>query len=236
MFEHQRIRQIGKTILLFLFLGTLSLPVSAQTAEDKTGNWLMYFGNHRFNDRWSLHTEAQLRLFEVSQHFNQFLPRVGLNYHFKNGASITGGYAYIPTENFDKTNANSLSTEHRIWQQLILKNTLGRLNFEHRYRVEQRWVTRGNTTNYGDRLRYRLFVALPLNHKELVDKTFFIGLYDEIFINVSDAPFDQNRLYGALGYKLNAKLSFQAGYLRHRLGSMNLNRLQFAMFLNTSRG
>ena len=60
-------------------------------------------------------------------------------------------------------------------------------------------------------------------------------VYDEIFLNVTDSPFDQNRLYAALGYKFNPSVSLQAGYLRHRLGNQKLNRFQLGVFLNTKR-
>ena len=59
--------------------------------------------------------------------------------------------------------------------------------------------------------------------------------YDEIFLSITDTPFDQNRLYAALGYKFNASVAVQAGYLRHRLGSQKLNRFQLGVFLNTKR-
>lgn len=223
-------------ITLISLISGLGQTTKAQSPEDFTGNWIMYFGTHKLSERLSVHTEAQLRLYEPSQNFNQLLTRTGLNYHFKNGNAITMGYGYIPAEDFDKSKANSNSTEHRVWQQLILKNSLSRLNFEHRYRVEQRWVTRNDQTNYSDRLRYRLLVSIPINHQKMDDKTLFLAFYDEIFINVSDQPFDQNRLYGALGYKRNGNLSFQAGYLRHRLGSSNLNRIQFGVFITTGKG
>ena len=57
----------------------------------------------------------------------------------------------------------------------------------------------------------------------------------EIFLNISDEPFDQNRLFGALGIQVNDNMNIQVGYLRHRLGTQNLNRLQFAVFLNTGK-
>ena len=39
--------------------------------------------------------------------------------------------------------------------------------------------------------------------------------------------------FGALGFKINKSINVQAGYLRHRSGDLNLNRLQVAVFLNT---
>ena len=80
-----------------------------------------------------------------------------------------------------------------------------------------------------------LSVRLPISKKK--DFPIFISLYDEIFLNLSNNPFDQNRLYGALGYQINYNTNIQLGYLKHRnavsTGIQNLNRLQIAVFLNT---
>ena len=62
-------------------------------------------------------------------------------------------------------------------------------------------------------------------------------MYDEIFLNISNSPFNQNRLYGAIGYQINDNTNIQLGYLKHHntvsTEIQNLNRLQLAIFLNT---
>ena len=204
-----------------------------ETGVDKWGNWLMYFGTHRINDDLSIHTEAQFRFFEPTSNLNQILLRTGLNYHLTSHAMLTAGYAYIPTESFEKGNLQVSTRENRIWQQFILRNKVGRLAFEHRYRLEQRWIAQDGITTYRNRTRYRLFIAIPLSKPKMEDKTFFLAAYDEIFVNLSDDVFGQNRLYGALGYKINRVFSVQAGYLRNRIGALGFNRLQFAIFVNT---
>ena len=76
-----------------------------------------------------------------------------MNYHIDKNTSLTAGYAWIPTqtsmgEGFD----GDLVTENRIWQQFILKNKVGNINFRHRYRLEQRWIKLGEETKYKNRL------------------------------------------------------------------------------------
>jgi len=210
----------------------ISNNVKGQNIEENLGSWWMYFGTHRFSEKYSLHYETQLRNYEIVSNFNQLLPRVGLNYHIDKNTSITAGYAWIPTqtsmgEGFD----GDLVTENRIWQQFILKNKVGNINFRHRYRLEQRWIKLGEETKYKNRARYMLSLRLPISKNE--DSPLFISLYDEIFLNISDTPFDQNRLFAALGYQINKQMNFQLGYLRHRSGGLDLNRLQLAVFLNT---
>lgn len=221
-----------RLLLLVLLIG--SIQGKAQSIEEENlGSWIMFFGNSKLSENYSLHTEAQLRLYEPLSNFNQLLLRVGLNYHINNKSMLSLGYGYIPTASFDLEQFQASSIEHRVWEQFILTNNIGRLFFEHRYRVEQRWISAASKNIYLDRLRYRLLLNIPINNAGLIDNTLFLSFYDEIFLNVTEAPFDQNRLYAALGYKFNKALSVQTGYLRHRLGALNLDRLQLGVFFNT---
>lgn len=223
----------------------ISNNVKGQKIEENLGSWFMYFGTHKLSEKYSLHYETQLRNYEIVSNFNQLLPRVGLNYHIDENTSLTAGYAFIPTQNiFDLGWDEQIITENRIWEQFILRNSINRIKIRHRYRLEQRWIKKvdiiqisNNTslsefsTSYKNRARYMLSVKLPISKNE--DSPLFISLYDEIFLNISDSPFDQNRLFAALGYQINKQMNFQVGYLRHRSGGLNLNRFQLAVFLNT---
>ena len=224
---------IKKRIFYLICIVFISNNVKGQNpAENELGNWLMYFGTHKISEKYSLHYETQLRNYEIISNFNQLLPRVGLNYHIDESSIVTAGYAFIPTQNeFDKGWGKEMVTENRIWEQFILRNSINRVKIRHRYRLEQRWVKAGDITTYKNRARYMLSVKLPISKNE--ESPLFISLYDEIFLNISDNPFDQNRLFAALGYQVNKQMNIQLGYLRHRSGSLDLNRLQLALFLNT---
>ena len=229
----QIIIMIRKPIFYLICLIFVSNNIKGQNVEENFGSWLMYFGTHKLSDNYSLHYETQLRNYEILSNFNQLLPRVGLNYHIDKNTSITAGYAFIPTQNeFDKGWGEEMVTENRIWQQFILKNVVGRIKIRHRYRLEQRWIKNEALHSYKNRARYMLSLKVPISKNE--ESPLFISLYDEIFLNISNTPFDQNRLFAALGYQVNKQMNFQLGYLRHRSGVLNLNRLQIAVFLTTS--
>ncbi len=233
-----------KRILIFCLLATLSLDAqefaTERTGEDETGIWYMYFGMNKIAERWSLHTEAQFRYYETSGNFNQLLLRTGANYHITPNAIVTGGYAFINTDpNFEDFRAfgdilveDIRIKEHRIFQQFILKNKVWEFLFEHRYRLEQRFITFGET---GDsdfskstqhRARYRIQATLPLTD------TFFLNFYDELFINLQDNLFGQNRLYGALGVHITDNSSLQVGWLRNQFSNAVFDRLQIGFFFN----
>lgn len=212
--------------ILLIFIPWSPPPLSAQ---GEVGNWLMYFGQNRISDMWSLHTEFQHRNHTaLPSDIEQLLLRVGLNYHLSPSAFISAGYGYITSYDFDGDYRMADRKEHRIWQQLIMINSLGRIKFEHRYRLEQRWVDQ----EYSNRIRYRLMAFIPLNKATLQAGTIFIGLYDEIFLNTRETFFDRNRLYGALGYQISNATGLQAGMLHQQVGNQGKWYLQLAVVFN----
>jgi len=231
-----------KLVVLFLLA---TLTINAQevapepSGENETGIWYMYFGMNQVSERWSIHTEAQFRYYETSGNFNQMLLRTGANYHINPNAIATFGYAYIDTDpsflDFPFADAGFSGNEiieHRIFEQFILKDKVWEFLFEHRYRLEQRFITVGgeNDPEFENRrehrARYRIQATLPLTD------TFFLNFYDELFINLQDNLFGQNRLYGALGVHITNNSSLQVGWLRNQFSNAVFNRFQIGFFFN----
>jgi len=214
--------------VLSLFLSLL--PFSFLAQQDLTGNWLMYFGTNRFTDKWSIHTEFQYRNHTFSPtNPEQLLLRTGLNFHYSKKATVTLGYAYVPSYIYESEQKSPEIEESRIWQQFILTNSVGRIKFEHRYRLEQRFI--GNI--YKNRFRYRLMLFIPLNKKKIEKGALFLGLYDEVFVNSKQVFFDRNRLYGALGYQFTKDIGLQVGYLHQRVNGFSKGYFQIGAVVNT---
>ncbi len=216
-------------LFLFISLLLLNTNTSAQnTGEDQLGAWYMYFGTNQISDKLSIHSEAQFRFYEVASTFNQLLLRTGLNYHINRNAIVTGGYAYINTDaTFEDIPTEENSNEHRIFQQFILKNIVGKFKFEHRYRLEQRFISTQVDNFTAHRARYRLQLTYPINEK------WFLNAYDEVFINLQEPIFGQNRLYGAVGYNVKNNFSIQLGYLKNHFTGINFDRFQLGVIYNT---
>lgn len=217
-------------VLCFVFF---SFFISAQVNVTDIGSWGMLFNQTRLHNKWSLHSEVQFRSYEINPNTEQLLIRGGLNFHANPGLVFTAGYGWITNYiNDEKVFKDQTVDENRIWEQLILKSNSGRVFFEHRYRFEQRWISTSFNTNYKNRLRYLLRLTIPLNSKEVKKNTVFIGLYNEIFINLSNAPFDRNRLYGALGFQVNSSTNIQLGYLVQTVGTKSKQYLQLGLTFN----
>jgi hypothetical protein len=197
----------------------------AQSSDDALGSWLMYFGQNRVGERSSIHTEAQFRFREVGSNRSQLLFRVGFNHDINADNMVTGGYGYIDSRDADRRESGT--TEHRIWQQYIQRSRVSGVSFEHRFRFEQRWISRGRDTDFGLRARYRLALTVPFG-----ESPWFAAVYDEIFLRIESNAFDQNRLYGAIGYRIDSKLNLQAGYLIQSFDNRRHDALQLAVFFN----
>lgn len=222
----------------FLFTGG---AVLAQVSE--TGNWLIYFGNQNFaNNKWVWHNEVQYRNYNFVGNQEQLLLRTGVGrYLTENNNILSLGYAFINTRPLSLQNGivdiNDAGEfqEHRIWQQFLSRQTIGRVIFTHRYRFEQRFFE-------GDdfRLRYRYFLGanIPLNKPKMEAQTLYLSLYNEIFINSNNtdnpAFFDRNRLFGAMGYQVKPGLRFEVGMMRQSVNNtaFSRNQLQFVVFNN----
>lgn len=178
----------------------------------------MYFGQNKFHEDWSWHTEAQHRNRTVGMDLEQLLLRTGINRHYDRGV-FTLGYAHI--RNQDPEGEWSM-VEHRIWQQWIRNHSFGKLKVNDRYRIEQRFIDRAPDNGFDGelehRFRYNLWFLFPLVGEEIDKGTPFLSAYDEIFIGATSQPFDQNRLYLAGGYALRDDLHLQAGFLWQHIG------------------
>ena len=187
----------------------------------------MYFGNHRVTENISLHTEYQWRRNEIISNWQQSLSRIGLDYKLSPTVMVTGGYGFIVSFPYGDQPIVFTFHEHRIWEQLILTQSSGRFYFNHRFRLEQRYlenrIDNGDGTStkdgytYRSRARYRFLINLPLNKPTMEKGALFLSAYDEVFLqfgpNFGRNYLDQNRLYGAMGYMLLPNANIQLGYL-----------------------
>jgi hypothetical protein len=213
-------------LCIIFFLGNL-----VSNSQEDTGNWIMYFGTNKISDRLSIHSEVQYRNHTISPtNIEQLLLRTGLNYHIKPNVSATIGYAYIGNHTYESERKSPEIEEHRIWQQFLTVNKIGRFKFEHRYRIEERFIEK----DFKTRFRYRLMMFYPLNRKLLETGSVYLGIYNELFINGVKTFFDRNRLYGGIGYKYDKNTEFQIGLLRQEVQTSAKTFLQFGIILNTN--
>ncbi len=218
-----------KNIKFILILFLISNPSKAQKSD--VGNWFIYFGNQKINSNWNWHNEIQYRNYDFISDTNQLLLRTGIGYNLtENNNNLLLGYGFINTQKYVANSDEKLQTnEHRIYQQFISKQNFGRIFFQHRYRIEERFLT----NEFQVRLRYFLGLNIPINKILLEEKAIYFASYNEIFLNTKSPIFDRNRLYFGLGLVINKNFKVEAGFMAQTLEKTNRNQFQIMIFNNS---
>ncbi len=209
----------------------LIFPTYSYSQNSDLGNWLIYFGNKKIDSKWNWHHEVQYRNYNAIGDLEQLLLRTGIGYNLtENNNNLLLGYGFIHSQNYidnaeDKINVD----EHRIFQQFITRQSIDRVKIQHRYRFEQRWI---DDADFRLRFRYFLSLNIPVNNPDIVDKTWYVSIYNEIFLNDEQIIFDRNRLYFGLGYKLNNNTKFEFGYMNQFLNTRNRDQINLITFIN----
>lgn len=221
-----------KILLLLSFAATVHIA-HAQVTRQHTNNfntWLVYNGDHKFTTKWGVHIEAQFRRNDFVENPQQLLLRTGINYHISNQLFVTAGYCFVETSPYGSFAVKTSYPEHRLWEQLQLKEQVGKTELVSRLRLEQRWmdlpVLKEGKYMPGEAVyqnRVRLFnrLSVPFKGKTIIDKSFYATAYDEAMLNfgkkVGYNVFDQNRACVALGYKIPKAGRLEIGYLNQTI-------------------
>lgn len=218
----------AKNALIFICLLLMTGALHAQKSD--VGNWFIYFGNQKINNRWNWWNEVQHRNYNFAGDLQQVFVRTGIGYNLtENNNNVLLGYGFFHTQNYLPNSEEKVeSNEHRIYQQFITRQHFGRVYMQHRYRVEERFLS----DNFRLRFRYFLSWNIPLNHKTMSDKTVYASAYNEVFINTQNTIFDRNRLYAGLGYIINKNFKVEAGFMAQTLEKSNRNQFQIILFNN----
>ncbi len=202
---------------------------SPRVSDSNKNGWFMYFGDHPISRKWQVHLEGQWRRHDVINRWQQLLLRPAINLEVNPNLVLTGGYAYVKSFPYGDFPARDVFPEHRIFQQLLLKHKVGRVDVQHRYRLEQRFIGQVlrsasgspavDSWRYQNRFRYFVKAALPLSSSK--ESKWYLGFYDEVFLhfapNSGASVFDQNRAYAALGRKLSRTERIEVGYMNQTL-------------------
>ena len=221
-----------KTGSAFLFSLLMTITGHAQNDRLKDPNfinWVQSINTISLNKKWSIQAEIQWRRTDGLRNSQQNLFRPGINYKLHDNLVAHVGYGWIDTAPYGDypIAANGNFPEHRIYEQLSIRQPIGKWSLAHRFRVEQRWLGKrlpaieriidGWTFLHRFRYQFRTqYAAWSANQKQ-----FYIAAADEIFIgagkNLGANIFDQNRIFFLAGYTFNDHISVEAGFLNQTL-------------------
>jgi hypothetical protein len=220
--------------LATLFVACTSLSCLAQTSpklrDVNAHSWWVYYGEHPvMSSRWALLSEVQARRSNFASSWQQLLIRDGLLYNFSPNVQVGGGYGFIKTSRYGDYPAPKAFQEHRIFAQLVLKHQARQVVFEHRYRVEKRWLEAFAGTNAfwrpQNRFRYQLRGAVPFSKLDARGRQWYLFAGDEIKLgfgaNHGASVFDQNRAFAGIGYRVTRNNRLEVGYLHQFVAQRN---------------
>ncbi|MFE3868893.1 DUF2490 domain-containing protein [Flavobacterium sp. LS2P90] len=233
-------------VILFLLLSVLC---QAQTEKKNIDHqsilWTRYYNQLLLSEKWSLHSEFDNRLFLKPVQENLYVIRIQgrykINAHLETGA----GFAYFSVDTqVPEINNDFKIPEYRGQQDLTWKQNAGKITFNQRFQLEERFIHNANKvellpgTTFSWRFRYRLLADYTFWKKE--KQLLKAVVSDEIMFNfgkkIINNTFDQNRIYAAIHYGLNSNLAFEIGYLnsfqRRASGIDYFNRdiIRFSIF------
>lgn len=191
----------------------------AQTQHQNSG-WFMLLNNTKFNDKWGLQFDVQLRSADDWGYLRNTLVRPALQYFINNKHNVALGYLWQTTHTELEETPDLTLHEHRIFEQYIYNHKIKSVFASHRFRVEQRFIGRTGEDVFSQRFRYFVRLIQPLQKTQpTFTKGPFVALQNEVFLNlqnkdkINNSVFDQNRLYLAAGYRFSKQFDLEAGYM-----------------------
>ena len=175
------------------------------------GSWNILNIKYTQSEKWSLFGEAQLRSLRFYDDFHYYEYKGGINYKAGKNIALTigaGSYqTYAEGGNFVVPKNND---EFRLWPQITLFQSIGKIKIEQRYRAEQRFTSNG----YRNRFRYRLGASYSFGKEKSGFKPYQISASNEIFFTDKEPYFERNRALVVFNWKTSRSSSIQVGYLK----------------------
>jgi Protein of unknown function (DUF2490) len=223
------------TFICLAIAGRAQGQPAARQVVNQQVQWSFLSSTIKLKPNYSLFVEEQVGLVEFKN--MQHVLRAGFDYAVTKKLSVMPiAYAYTWNYLYGKQPASFVNNERTVWQQIVYRQHISRVAVNHRLRFEERFiqthsmgsndeVVSNGFNNKQFRIRYRAFVNIPLNHKTIEPKTYYISIWDEIFMSWGKAVTfhkpDQNRVFVGPGYQFTKNLAVQGGFFYQMLIKSN---------------
>jgi len=209
------------TFFLFLSCGFMNAQTE-KNVDHQSLLWTRYNNQLTINNKWSLHSEFDNRIFTNPVQQNLYVMRIQGRYKINKSLELGAGFAYFSVTTQDpEVTFDFKIPEYRGQQDITWKQEYSNFTLNQRLQIEERFFHNANKegllpgTTFYRRFRYRLQGDFNFWKKE--NQYLKVIIYDELMINggknVLKNTFDQNRMYGALQYGVNKNIALELGYL-----------------------
>ena len=224
-----------QNLRFFIVLFLLVWPFLFSYGQTQFAGWVGMFNTFKVSDKISLGLDMQVRSTDQVKHLQTFIFRPAINWNFRKNMTATAGYGYFRSQRI-VSGVTGYAPEHRLWEQFIITHNIGFVPVTHRFRLEQRFISKSFVRNnsfenegnlFANRLRYFNRGIIPFKKQKPFVKGAFAAIQNELFFNLGDKSgvngkfFDQNRLYLAAGYRFSPKFDGEMGYLNQYVSGKN---------------
>jgi hypothetical protein len=208
----------------------------------------------KFTPKFGVYFDGQYR-FAQSMDNMQHQFRFALDWYVNPKLTISPvGYVFIWNYLYGLQPASYKNNEHRIYQQLQYKHSLGKFAFTHRFRTEERFIQThtgsaptiedlGYDENFQFRIRHRIWANMAFKGQKVEAKSWYWPSFVEAFMSWGDPAYytyenkiDQFRLFTGIGYQFNKSGNVQIGpfyqYLVKAKGDKHEDNIGFYLQLN----
>lgn len=209
----------------FLLLALAAASAGAQNSSWPTTHqqalWVTTTVEHELSPRTALWFDGSWRRMGVGEEPQQLLLRPGVIRTLIPGVRVGAGYTYVATAPYGELPAAAPSREHRLWQDIRLSHTYGKVSVTQRYRWEQRWLAPVVADETGDfvyqqRARVMVRAQAPLGARTFRTRALSWYLQEELLLPVGHdgaaGRFAQNRALVGVGVPLSARQRLDVGY------------------------
>ena len=209
-------------IIFFLFVSVLCQAQTEKNIDHQSILWTRYYNQLLLNEKWSLHTEFDNRVFLKPVKENLYVIRIQGRYKINEQLESGIGFTHFSVATQVPEVSYTFNTpEYRGQQDLTWKLNINKVTLLQRFQTEERFIHNANKesllpgTTFSWRFRYRLQADYIFWKKE--NQYLKTILSDEIMFNAGKSivknTFDQNRVYAALQYGMNKNIALELGYL-----------------------
>ena len=215
-----------RTLILILLIVEILQGIAQQHIIHQKMIWSGYYGKFDLSPTLAgtLELDERMRIDPVAQQ-SMVLPRIALVKQLKGGWAVGGGVTYYLNYSITDSikNTNLTVPELRLHQQIEYTHLFRKLVFNHRYKLEERWIRKKNRDaladgyNFNFRARYKFQISFPVFMRSDAESKYHIKSSNEILLNFGNKSvplFDQNRFYLAFNYQIVKGLQIEAGYLK----------------------
>lgn len=208
-----------------------TLPVVASAQKKITNQDLLWYGYYltaKVGDNYEILGEIQERQYINPSAQHQLIFRGKLRYKVvRNWKAAAGMTLFLQSPNDPKSESNLIVPELRPDIGIETKQEFERFSISNRFITEARFFHNVDAVNdrlgkgfyFGNfRFRYQFGIDIPVFKFQNLNKSqLVLRLRDEVMFNagpsIDENTFDQNRISGAVYYKLNKQIGLELGYV-----------------------